>query len=334
MSRRLTIRTFAIPAAAALALAASAASAQEAVRIGTSSVGSVFYTIAIGASEIIQKHGGLNTTVEPVGGSTASINSLGAKKIEFALANSFASFSAYYGKYRFKKAIDLRLVVQGQPNFRSLVVRKGARIRSANDLKGKIIIGRRRALPENELVLKAMMKVLGLAKDSVRIVATTNSPQMYKALRAGSVDGAIVPYSPRSPAVEKPMHDNVIEFFDLSKEKRDEAMKYVPKAFYPYTFKAGIFTKQTKPVYAFGLSTYFVTRPDVSNDLTYRAAKAIVENTKEFMTYHRAARLWTGKRTLTNFKLPLHDGSIRYFKEKGMWTAAHAKRQASLLSSR
>ena len=30
--------------------------AQQAIRIGTSSVGSTFYTIAIGAGEIIQKH--------------------------------------------------------------------------------------------------------------------------------------------------------------------------------------------------------------------------------------------------------------------------------------
>lgn len=34
----------------------------------------MFNTIAIGASEIITKHARLNTNVEPVGGSTASVN--------------------------------------------------------------------------------------------------------------------------------------------------------------------------------------------------------------------------------------------------------------------
>jgi TRAP-type uncharacterized transport system substrate-binding protein len=153
--------------------------------------------LAIGAGEIIHKHASINATIEPVGGSTASVNALGAKKIEFAMANSFASSSAFYGKYRFKKKIAIRLLVNGQPNYRSLFVRKSANIKTAQDLVGKIIIGKRRALPENELVMRAMMKVLGLGDDSVRLVATTNSPQMYKALSAGSVDGAIVPYSPR-----------------------------------------------------------------------------------------------------------------------------------------
>lgn len=324
----------AITLTAATMVFTGAASAQEAIRFGTSSVGSLFYTIAIGASEIIHKHAKLNTNVEPVGGSTASLHSLAAKKIEIAMANSFASFSAYYGRYKFKKPVDIRLIIKGQPNYRSLIVRKSAGIKTAADLKGKIIIGKRRALPENELVMRAMMKVLGLSDSSLRMVATTNSPQMYKALRAGSVDGAIIPYSPRSAALIKPMQDNVVEFFDLSKEKRDEAMKYVPKAFYKQTFKLGTFKDQKKPIHVFGLSTYLVSRPDISNETIYKVVKALDENTKEFSTYHKAARLYTGKRTLAGFKLPLHDGAIRYFKEKGKWTAAHAKRQASLLASR
>ncbi len=331
MTAKLTRTAFAAAGAGALMLAASGAGAQEAVRIGTSSVGSTFYTIAIGASEIITKYAKLNTTVEPVGGSTASVNSMGAKKIEFAMANSFASFSGYYGRYRFKKRIPLRLVVIGQPNFRSLVVRKGARIKSASDLKGKIIIARRRALPENELVFNAMMKVFGIDKGAVRVVATTNSPQVYKALRAGSVDGALIPYSPRSPAVEKPFQDDVIEFFDLAKDKRDEAMQYVPKAFYRHTFKAGTFIKQAKPVHVFGLSTYFLSRPGVSDEQVYRVAKAILENTKEFATYHKAARLWNTKRTLGDPKLPFHNGAVKYFKDKGLWTPALAAKQKELL---
>ncbi len=54
MTSKSTMTAFAATATGALMLAASGAGAQEAARIGTSSVGSVFYTIAIGASEIIR----------------------------------------------------------------------------------------------------------------------------------------------------------------------------------------------------------------------------------------------------------------------------------------
>lgn len=65
--------------------------AQESVRIGSSSIGSTFYIIAVAASELVQKHAGISTSAESVGGSTASINAIGAGKIEFALSNAFAA---------------------------------------------------------------------------------------------------------------------------------------------------------------------------------------------------------------------------------------------------
>lgn len=319
---------------AATMLVIGAASAQQAVRFGTSSAGSLFYTLAIGASEIIHKHAKLNVNVEPVGGSTASLHSLGAKKIEMAMANSFASFEAFYGEGKFKKKIDLRLIIKGQPNYRSLIVRKSSKIKSAADLKGKIIIGKRRALPENEKVMLAMLQAMGIPSSSLKLVSTTNSPQVYKALRAGSVDGAVIPYSPRSAPLVKIIHDDLVEFFDLPREARDAAMKHVPAAFNAHTFKPGTFKNHKKPVHAFGLSTYIVARTDLSNELVYKITKAVDENTKEFISYHKAARAYTGKNTLADFKLPLHDGAISYFKEKGKWTAAHAKLQAKLLASR
>lgn len=55
-----------------------AAYAQDSIRFGTSSVGSTFYVLAVGMSEQTCKHAGLNATVEPLGGSTATINGIGA----------------------------------------------------------------------------------------------------------------------------------------------------------------------------------------------------------------------------------------------------------------
>ena len=317
--------------AGALMLAALAAGAQEAVRIGTSKIGDASYTIAHGASEIIAKHAKLKTAVEPVGDSRANVNAMGEKKLEFVLANSFTAFSGYHGRDRFKNRIPLRLVVIGHADIRSLVVRKRSDIKTAADLKGKIIIARRRAMPENALVFDAMLKVLGIDKGDVRVVATTNSPQMYKALRTGSADGAVIAYGPRSPDVQEPMRNGVIQFFELAEDKRDEALEHLPKAFYPFTLRPRVFSNQKMAVQAFGLSTYFFSRSGVSDEHVYRVAKAILENTREFATYHKAARQWTIKRTLANPKLPFHNGAIKYFKKKGLWTAELAAMQKDLL---
>lgn len=306
--------------------------AQDAVRIGTSSVGSVFYTIAIGASEIITKHAKLNTTVEPLGGSTANVFGLGAKKIEFALTNAFAAFSGFYGTYTFKKPVDVKLVVQGQPSFRSMVVRKKAKIKSPKDLIGKTVIGKRRALPEMELVMNAYIKVFGLPKNKIKIVATTTSPETYKLLRAGSVDAAIVPHSQKTAVLQKPMQDGVIEYLYIAAEDRDKMLKHLPDVIHRGVIKAGNYPNQTGPVESLEMNTYFLTRSDVSDETVYKVTKAILENNKEFTTYHKAARLWTAKRALDNVALPFHPGSIRYFKEKGLWSAALEANQKKLES--
>ncbi len=328
-----SLRSLCLPIIATVALLAVAptAWAQQAIRIGTSSVGSTFYTIAIGAGEIIQKHGGLNATVEPVGGSSANMRGLAAKKIEFAIANSFAAFTAFKGTQNFKKPADVRLILQGQPSHRWLLLRKGAGIKRIQDLEGRTVIAKRRALPEIALVMDAYIKIFGVDKNKVKIVATTNSGQAYKAARAGSVDGLLMPFSRKAAAVQKPMRDGVLEFFYTTKAKRDEMLKYLPPMMWGRTFKPGVFEGQDKELHLIALNTYFMTRPTVSNEVAYKVTKALLENTKEFATYHRAARLWTLKRTMRNVALPFHPGAVQYFKEKGVWTAAHEANQKKLL---
>ncbi len=312
----------------------TAAKAQEAVRIGTSSVGSTFYTIAIGASEIITKHAKINATAEPVGGSSANVRGLGAKKVEFAMANSFAAFSGFNGTYSFKKSgkVPIRLVVQAQASNRWILLRKSANIKSLADLKGQTVIAKRRALPEIALVMDAFVKVFNLDAGSMNLVATTNSKQAYKAARAGSIAALVMPFSSKSAAVAKPMNDGVLDFFYTSKQKRDEMLKLLPPMMWGDTFPPNTFPGQTKPVHLIGLNSYFLSHPSVSNKTVYKVAKAIFENTKEFATYHKAARQWTLKRALKNVALPFHEGVIRYFKEKGVWTPALEANQKALIA--
>jgi TRAP transporter TAXI family solute receptor len=326
-------KTILAGAVTGLAIAANAVSAQaqQAIRIGTSSTGSVFYTIAVGAGEVINKHAKVNTTVESVGGSSANVVGLGAKKVEFAVANAFAAFSGYRGRYQFKNKVDIRLVLQAQTSNRYLVALKSANIKTPKDLEGKTVVGKRRALPEIDLVMEAFVKSFDLK--NVKVVATSNTPGTLKALSAGSVQAAIMPFSARAAQVEKPSRDGLIEFVYISKEKRDEMLKTLPEAFFGATLKPKTFTGQDKPLHVFSLNTYFIARPDVSEDVVYKVTKALADNTKELSTYHRTGRFWTAERALSNFALPFHPGAIKYFKEKGLWTAAHEAKQTELLKN-
>ena len=326
------MRSFAASALVASALVPAPAVAQDALTYGTSSIGSVMYVISVGMSKLIGDHAGINVTVQPVGGSYPNLFALASKKVDLAIANSLSQYDRYYGNAPFKEPYDIRMIAQGQPNFRVILVRKGSGIKTVSDLAGKTMIGTRRALPELEKITNALLKVYNVPADKVKVVGTVNTGQVGKALRAGTVDAAAYPAAPRQPLLTELFQDDVVEFLDISAEKRDEMMKSLPAAFYQATFPAGTFPKQAKPAQVFGLSTSLATRPDLSDDTVYKIAKAILENTDEFAKYHAAGRQWTVKQSLSHPTIPYHDGAIRYYKEKGVWTAEMQALQDKLLA--
>jgi len=335
MGLSFTTRSFAAGAlVAASTLVPAPAPAQEALTYGTSSIGSVMYVISVGMSKLIGEHAGINVTVQPVGGSYPNLFALATKKVDIAIANSLSQYDRYHGIAPFKEPYDVRIIAQGQPNFRVVLVRKGSGIQKVSDLAGRTMIGTRRALPELEKITAALLRVYGVPADKVKIVGTVNTGQVGKALRAGTVDAAAYPAAPRQPLLTELFQDDVVEFLDISAEKRNEMMKLLPAAFYQASFPAGTFPKQAKEAHVFGLSTSLATRPDLPNETVYKIAKAILDHPDEFAKYHAAGRQWTVKQSLSHPTVPYHDGAIRYYKEAGAWTPELQALQEKLLAKK
>ncbi|OGA18085.1 MAG: hypothetical protein A3H32_11210 [Betaproteobacteria bacterium RIFCSPLOWO2_02_FULL_63_19] len=309
----------------------NSARAQEALNFGTASVGSTYYVLSIGLSKLIGKYAGVNVNVQPVGGSYPNLFALASKKVDIVMANSLSQYDRYYGNKPFKNPYEIRMLAQGMPNYRVILVRRGANIKNVADLVGKTIIGKRRALPELEKITSALLRVHGIAPDKVNIVGTVNTGQVDKALRAGTVDAAAYPSARRQPLLTALFQDGIVDFLDLSREKRNEMLKLLPGAFYEDVFKAGTFPDQKKGAYVFGLATSLVARADMSDDLAYKIVKATLSHTDEFAKYHAAGRQWTVKQSLSSPSVPFHNGAIRYYKDVGAWTPAMDALQAKLL---
>jgi TRAP transporter TAXI family solute receptor len=307
------------------------AAAQDALTFGSSSVGSTFYVTSIGMSKLIGKYEGTNVTVQPLGGSYPNLFALASKKIDLLICNSLAQYNRYHGNTPFKKPFDVRMMAQGFPSCRVIIVRKGAGITGASDLAGRTMIGKRRALPELEQITAALLRVYNVPADKVQIVDTVNTGQVAKALRAGTVDAAAYPAALRQPLLTSLFQDNIVDFLYISAEKRDEMLKILPGAFYPASFPAGSFPGQGKEAHIFGLVTVLSTRADLPDDVVYRITKAVLGHPDEFAKYHPSAREWTVEQSLSNPSVPYHDGAIRYYKEIGAWTAKMDAVQAKLL---
>jgi TRAP-type uncharacterized transport system substrate-binding protein len=76
--------------------------------------------------------------------------------------------------------------------------------------------------------------------------------------------------------------------------------------------------------------TYFYVKPEMDADLVYKLVKFIDENNAAVVKQHPSA----GSQNLESFKavlggsfMPIHAGTIRYLKEKGVWSATDQERQ-------
>lgn len=322
-------------AAIAMAGIAPANAQAKAVRLGTSSVGSVYYTLAVAMSKLLKDEVGLASTVEAVGGSTPNVIAIGANRVDIAITNAFASFNGYNGLGRFKKRgkVKLGLLAVGNPSLRQFVVRKGAGVNDIKDLVGKTIVGKRPALPEIAMITDAMLKVYGIDPSKVRIIATTETGEAMDAIAANTVAGGVIPGSQGAGYFRRAARENKIEFFAFPKDKMDAMMKLLPEAFDTFDVPANTYDNQPKPYTAINMATTLIGSTQyLSEENGYKVMKAIFDHLDKFRTYHSSAKDWTLENTLAKGKIPFHPGAVRYFKEKKVWTADMEKRQSSMLA--
>jgi len=306
------------------------ANAQTALRIGVSSSGSVFYTLGVGLSAMLNKYADISATAEPVGGSTANMFALGADKIDLAIANAGASYDAFHGNKPFKDKIAVRLVAQGAPNLRQVVVRTGSGIEKPEDLVGKTVIGKRPALPEIGLIMDALLKVYDIDPGKVKIVSTTNTGEAVKAIKSGTVDAVVIPGSAGAGYLQQLMRDKKITYLKIPEDKMKAMVAMLPKYIAITTLPANTYEGQSEAVKIFGLASYLVAAARVPDETVYRVTKTLFGHIDEFHGFHGAAKEWTLKEALETPTIPYHPGAIRYFKEGYAWTPALDKVQAEL----
>lgn len=75
----------------------------------------------------------------------------------------------------------------------------------------------------------------------------------------------------------------------------------------------------------------FVATRDAPDDLAYGLTKAVMENYADFKDGGPGMDGYQLKAQIFKFKFPFHPGSVRYFREKGVWTAEHDANNAALV---
>ncbi|MBW1769054.1 MAG: hypothetical protein JRJ65_18655 [Deltaproteobacteria bacterium] len=173
----------------------------------------------------------------------------------------------------------------------------------------------------------------GLTEDQVDIVTFGSPPAAERAIPEGKVD---CKYSPTMTGgiLEMEGTPHGIRWLELDPEKDPEGakrfMEYKPFSVFGSAPTASCPTARGIKV-VIAPFCYYGTEESIDTELAYNVAKWLGENFDAYKDGWRSSNdlsIDTFKEILQTSPFPIHSGVIKYLKEKGIWTAKDAKRQA------
>ncbi len=294
----------------------------EEITIGTASRSGVYFQVGQAICRLLStattQHG-ISCQALPTDGSIYNLQQIRAGQLPVGVVQSDWQYRAANGTGVFKSAgpdADLRALFSVHGESFTVVARRDAGIESFDDLKGKRVnignpgSGQRATLEvlmaakgwdknvfslANEL--SASEQSLALCHDRVQaMVYVVGHPNASVAQAVNLCDALIVPVT--GPVVDRLLAEN----------------PYYARTQVP----GGAYKGNPKPVGTFGVKATVVASTRLSPDTAYLLVKTVFENLDDFKKQHPAfANLEAADMIKDGLSAPLHDGALRYYREKG-----------------
>jgi TRAP transporter TAXI family solute receptor len=308
--------------AAALGGAPAAYSQQKFITIGTGGVTGVYYAAGGAICRLVNKDRakhGIRCSVESTGGSVFNINTIKAGELDMGVAQSDVQFNAIKGAGPFQKDgafKELRAVFALHPEPVTVVARKEANVKSFADFKGKRFnvgnpgSGTRASLEE-------LIGAMGWKLSDFALASELRADEHGPALCDGKIDGFFYLVGHPSANIQDPTTvcgAKLVPVTGPAVEKLVKEKPYYAKA----TIPAGLYPNNPQPTETYGVLATFVSSSKVPAETIYAVVKGVFDNFDEFKKLHPAlATLEPQKMIKEGLSAPLHDGAVKYYKEKG-----------------
>lgn len=308
--------------ALACAARAQTLTTTDALRIGTGSVSGVYLPAGGAICTLVnrdRKSTGVHCVVAPTEGSVANLDALRAGQIDYALAQSDVVADAAAGLDRFTAAgpfPSLRSVFALHHEAIGIVVREDSDIDDFDDLKGKRIAigppgsGQRALL---DLMLATRGWTLADFPASLEMAPTEEA----EALCDDKVDAAIyLAGNPSGLLQEATTTCNT----DVIPVPADLVAKLVAAnpALRPAVVPGGMYRDTPEDVSTIGTSALLLTTAEEPADHVYLLVRSVFENLQLLTSLHPALLELKPKEMIEQpFPVPLHEGAVRYYRERG-----------------
>lgn len=313
------------------------------VSIATQAVGTSYYALGTGIAKIItEKVDGVNATVLPYSGPDEWMIEVPNGTVNLGIISAIDLAWAYKGEAAFETSYsELRLVMSGNwSNHCTMTVLTSSGIKTVDDLRGKRV---GYEYGGNKLTVKLVDAALAAAGLTINDCVPVPLADLSSALRALQERRVDVVFSgssttPASVQLDEAMGILVLPLGDLTpediangvpKEIQEILDQHVPGATAMVCSAGGTIDVPT-------VLTSYPIQLCASSKLTeedmYAITKAIYEHHAELGDVHAWGKEWTPENYIpASFSIPYHEGSVKFYKEVGIWTDAAEATQNALL---
>ena len=315
-------KLFKLSLAAGLALTTLSVHAEDKfVTLGTGGQTGVYYVVGQSICKLVNRDTAkthVKCNAPSTGGSVANLNAIAGKQMQMGIAQSDWQYHAYNGTSSFKgkKNDKLRAVFSIHPEPFTVMARDDSNIKSFNDLKGKRVnVGDPGS--GTRATMNVVLKAKGWTDRDFKVASELKPSEMASSMCDNNLDAITYNVGHPNGALKEAAASCHAHLVPVTGPKIEELIlenPYYAKA----TIPGGLYKGSDKPVETFGVYATLVTSSDVAPDVVYEVTKAVFENFKRFKRLHPAfANLKEQDMIKNALSAPLHEGAIRYYKERG-----------------
>ncbi len=289
----------------------------EFVSIGTGGTGGIYYPYGGGVAEIWTKYAeGVRAVAEVTGASVENVRLAHKGETVIGEVMGDVAVAGYKGLSKFKgKKHDILSMAIMYPNLLQIVTLKKHGITNIEQIKGKNISSGSPGSGTN-FMAETVFKALGIPLDSYKD-SRLSFTESANALRDGTIVVGVWSVGPGTSSILDlaTTHDIHIINFTPAQQKKILAANSQYSA---VDLAGGVYRGVDQAVPTIGVWNVMICQAALSADLVYKLVKSLYEHQDYLLKIHPSAAYTTPENAVKYSPIPLHPGTIKYLKEKGI----------------
>ncbi|MCD9470188.1 TAXI family TRAP transporter solute-binding subunit [Photobacterium phosphoreum] len=253
------------------------------------------------------------------GGGVANVNGLRSLEYNFGIMQSDHQFKALNGLAPFQdhgKMTDIRAVFSLQSEVFTILAREDSGIHSFEDLKNKRVNLGNPGSGQRD-TFEQILAVKNWNSDVFSLVSDLKPAEQAPAMSDNKIDAMSYFVGHPNGAIQEASTTTDTRLIPVTGPEIDALLKeksYFTKAIIP----GGMYRGNPNDTVSIGGKAVLSTNADTDPEMVYQLVKSVFTNIDRFKRLHPAfAELKEIDMIKTGLTAPLHDGAIRYYKERG-----------------